>query len=305
MLADVAVAVHPQDERYAALVGREVILPLVGRRLPVIADEYVKREFGTGALKVTPGHDPNDFEIGRRHDLPVLSVIGEDGRLRESAGAPFAGMRVAEAQRAVVEALEREGVLRAREPHTHAVPFSHRSGERIEPLISLQWFMRMDELAAPAIAAVKQGEVRFHPERWGAVYLRWMEEIRPWCVSRQLWWGHRLPVYYCDACEETYVSLTAPERCGACEGPVRQDDDVLDTWFSSALWPFATLGLLPDRRARHRPRDHLPLGRADDHDGDRVHGPRALPRRLHHLCDPGARRPADVEVAGHRDRPAQ
>jgi valyl-tRNA synthetase len=151
-------------------------------------------------------------------------------------------MRVAEAQRAVVEALEREGVLRAREPHTHAVPFSHRSGERIEPLISLQWFMRMDELAAPAIAAVKQGEVRFHPERWGAVYLRWMEEIRPWCVSRQLWWGHRLPVYYCDACEETYVSLTAPERCGACEGPVRQDDDVLDTWFSSALWPFATLG---------------------------------------------------------------
>ena len=200
MLADVAVAVHPDDERYAAFVGREVILPLVGRRLPVIADEYVKRDFGTGVLKVTPGHDPNDFEIGRRHDLPVLSVIGEDGRLRESAGAPFAGMRVAQAQRAVVEALEREGALRAREPHTHAVPFSHRSGERIEPLISLQWFMRMDELAAPAIAAVEQGEVRFHPERWGGVYLRWMEEIRPWCVSRQLWWGHRLPVYYCDAC---------------------------------------------------------------------------------------------------------
>jgi valyl-tRNA synthetase len=242
MLADVAVAVHPQDERYAALVGREVILPLVGRRLPIIADEYVKREFGTGALKVTPGHDPNDFEIGRRHDLAVLSVIGEDGRMRESAGPPFAGMRVAEAQRAVVEALELDGVLRDREPHTHAVPFSHRSGERIEPLISLQWFMRMDELAAPAIAAVQNGDVRFHPERWGGVYLRWMEEIRPWCVSRQLWWGHRLPVYYCDACEETYVSVTPPERCGACEGQVRQDDDVLDTWFSSALWPFATLG---------------------------------------------------------------
>ncbi|MGD0981815.1 MAG: valine--tRNA ligase, partial [Solirubrobacteraceae bacterium] len=242
MLADVAVAVHPQDERYAALVGREVILPLVGRRLPIIADEYVKREFGTGALKVTPGHDPNDFEIGRRHGLAVLSVIGEDGRLRESAGAPFAGMRVAEAQLAVVEALERDGALRGREPYTHAVPFSHRSGERIEPLISLQWFMRMDELARPAIDVVKRGDVRFHPERWAGVYLDWMENIRPWCVSRQLWWGHRLPVYYCDACEETYVSALAPERCGACDGPVRQDEDVLDTWFSSALWPFATLG---------------------------------------------------------------
>jgi valyl-tRNA synthetase len=242
MLADVAVAVHPDDERYAALVGRELILPLVGRRLPVIADPYVKRDFGTGALKITPGHDPNDFEIGRRHSLEVLSVIGEDGRMLESAGQPFAGLRVAEAQAAVVAALEAEGLLRGREPYTHAVPFSHRSGERIEPLVSLQWFMRMDELAAPAIEAVRGGEVRFHPERWGAVYLRWMEEIRPWCVSRQLWWGHRLPVYYCDACEETYVSLVAPERCGACDGPLRQDPDVLDTWFSSALWPFATLG---------------------------------------------------------------
>jgi valyl-tRNA synthetase len=242
MLADVAIAVHPEDERYSSLVGREVILPLLGRRLPIIADSYVKRDFGTGALKVTPGHDPNDFEIGRRHSLEVLSVIGEDGRMRESAGPAFAGLRVAEAQSAVVAALEAEGLLRAREPHTHAVPFSHRSGERIEPLVSLQWFMRMDELAAPAIDAVELGDVRFHPERWGAVYLRWMAEIRPWCVSRQLWWGHRLPVYYCDACEETYVSVVAPERCGACDGPVRQDADVLDTWFSSALWPFATLG---------------------------------------------------------------
>jgi len=242
MLADVAVAVHPQDERYSSVVGAEVILPLVGRRLPIIADEYVKRDFGTGALKVTPGHDPNDFELGRRHSLEVLSVIGEDGRMRESAGPPFAGLAVAEAQRAVVAALEAEGLLRGREPYTHAVPYSHRSGERIEPLISLQWFMRMDELAAPAIDAVKRGDVRFHPERWAGVYLRWMEEIRPWCVSRQLWWGHRLPVYYCDACEETYVTLVAPERCGACSGPLRQDPDVLDTWFSSALWPFATLG---------------------------------------------------------------
>jgi len=242
MLADVAVAVHPDDERYHGLVGQELILPLVGRRLPIIADEYVKRDFGTGALKVTPGHDPNDFELGRRHGLEVLSVIGEDGRMRESAGPAFAGLSVAEAQRAVVAALEAEGLLRAREPHTHAVPFSHRSGERIEPLVSLQWFMRMDELAAPAIEAVERGDVRFFPERWGGVYLRWMEEIRPWCLSRQLWWGHRLPVYYCDACEETYVAAVAPERCGACDGPLRQDPDVLDTWFSSALWPFATLG---------------------------------------------------------------
>ena len=242
MLGDVAVAVHPDDERYTHLIGQHAILPLVGRRIPIIADDYVKRDFGTGALKITPGHDPNDFEIGRRHGLPVLSVIGEDGAMNEAAGPRFAGLGVAAAAEAVVGALEDEGLLRGREPYTHAVPFSHRSGQRIEPLISLQWFMRMDELARPAIDVVKRGEVQFHPERWSRVYLDWMENIRPWCVSRQLWWGHRLPVYYCDACEETYVSATAPERCGACDGPVRQDDDVLDTWFSSALWPFATLG---------------------------------------------------------------
>jgi valyl-tRNA synthetase len=157
-------------------------------------------------------------------------------------GERFAGLTVSEAKIAVVDALQAEGLLRGEQPLTHAVPFSHRSGQRIEPLISLQWFMRMDELAAPAIEAVKRGDVVFHPDRWGRVYLDWMENIRPWCVSRQLWWGHRLPVYYCDACEETYVSATPPERCGACNGPVRQDEDVLDTWFSSALWPFATLG---------------------------------------------------------------
>jgi valyl-tRNA synthetase len=242
MLADVAIAVHPDDERYTHLIGRTAILPLVGRRLPIIADDYVKPEFGTGALKVTPAHDQNDFDIGRRHNLPVISVVGEDGRMTAEAGQPFAGMTVAEAKAAVVGALEAEGRLRGNQPLTHAVPFSQRSGVRIEPLISLQWFMRMDELARPAIDVVKRGEVRFHPERWTRVYLEWMETIRPWCVSRQLWWGHRLPVYYCDACEETYVSASAPARCGACDGPVRQDEDVLDTWFSSALWPFATLG---------------------------------------------------------------
>jgi valyl-tRNA synthetase len=242
MLADSAVAVNPADERYAHLVGAEVVLPLLGRRLPVIADDYVKPDFGSGALKVTPGHDPNDFEIGRRHGLPEYSVIGEDGRMTAEAGEAFAGLTVAEARAAVVAALDEQGALRGREPYTHAVPYSHRSGARIEPLISLQWFMRMDELARPAIECVLDDRVRFHPGRWKQVYLDWMGSIRPWCVSRQLWWGHRLPVYYCDACEETYVARVPPERCGACDGPLRQDEDVLDTWFSSALWPFATLG---------------------------------------------------------------
>ncbi len=242
MLADTAVAVNPGDPRYQHLIGREAILPLVGRRLPIIADDYVKTDFGTGALKITPGHDPNDFEIGRRHGLAEISAIGEDGRMTAAAGERFAGLSVAEAQAAVVAALEADGALRGREAYVHEVPFSNRSGERIEPLISLQWFMRMDGLAAPAIDAVRSGRVRFHPESQGRRALDWMENIRPWCVSRQLWWGHRLPVYYCDACEETYVSATPPDRCGLCDGEVRQDEDVLDTWFSSALWPFSTLG---------------------------------------------------------------
>jgi valyl-tRNA synthetase len=242
MLADTAVAVNPADKRYAELVGGHCVLPLVGRRLPIIADEHVDPEFGTGALKITPGHDPNDFEIGRRHGLEEIGVIGPDGRMTEGAGERFAGLGAAEAQEAVVAALREEGRLRAEQPYTHSVPFSHRSGERIEPLISLQWFCRMDELARPAIEVVERDEVRITPSQWKRVYLDWMREIRPWCVSRQLWWGHRIPVWYCDACEETYVAESAPERCGACGGELRQEEDVLDTWFSSALWPFATLG---------------------------------------------------------------
>ena len=241
MLADTAVAVSPDDERYRDLVGKHCVLPLVGRRLPIIADEHVDPEFGTGALKITPGHDPNDFEIGRKHGLEEIGVIGPDGRMTEEAGE-FAGLTAAEAQKAVVEALRAEGRLRAEEPYVHSVPFSHRSGERIEPLISLQWFCRMDELARPAIEVVERDEVRITPSQWKRVYLEWMGEIRPWCISRQLWWGHRIPVWYCDACEETIVAESEPERCGACGGELRQEEDVLDTWFSSAIWPFATLG---------------------------------------------------------------
>ena len=218
MLGDTAVAVHPEDERYRELVGRSAILPLVGRHLPVIADEYVKMEFGTGQLKVTPAHDPNDFEIGRRHELDQVSVIGEDGRMSAEAGERFAGLTVMEARAAVVAALREEGRIVGEEEYEHEVPYSHRSGERIEPLISLQWFMRMDELAAPAIYAVRDGRVRIVPDNHRRVYLDWMENIRPWCISRQLWWGHRLPVYYCATCEHLHVAADAPERCEACGG---------------------------------------------------------------------------------------
>jgi valyl-tRNA synthetase len=252
MLGDTAIAVNPEDERYADLVGSFAVLPLVGRRLPIIADAYVDPEFGAGALKITPGHDPNDFEIGRRHNLEEIVVIGPDGRLNAEAGE-FEGMTAAEAQNAVVVALREAGALRDEQPYAHSVPFSDRSGERIEPLISLQWFCRMDELAAPAIKVVEDDEVRIVPAQWKRVYLDWMREIRPWCVSRQLWWGHRIPVWYCGDCEETIVAEVAPERCPACDsGALTQEEDVLDTWFSSALWPFATLGWpddTPDLRA--------------------------------------------------------
>jgi valyl-tRNA synthetase len=243
ILADTGVAVNPKDDRYFRLVGQAAELPLVGRRLRIVADDYVDPEFGTGVLKITPGHDPNDFEIGRRHGLEEISVIGEDGHMSAAAGERFAGLTALEAREAVVAALDEIGAISRREPYVHSVGHSERSGEPIEPLISLQWFCRMDELAAPAIEAVETDRVRIVPaDPWKRVLLDWMRSIRPWCISRQLWWGHRLPVWYCDACEETYVSEVPPERCGGCDGELRQETDVLDTWFSSQLWPFAVLG---------------------------------------------------------------
>jgi valyl-tRNA synthetase len=256
MLADVAVAVHPDDERYQSLIGKTVVLPLVGRELPIIADEYVKTDFGTGCLKITPGHDPNDFEIGRKHGLPELSAIGEDGRMTDLVGE-YAGLSVEEAQAKIVTDLDAAGALRAQDPYLHTVPFSHRSGRRIEPLISLQWFMKMDELAAPAIQVVKDGRVKIHPESQSRRYVDWLENIRPWCISRQLWWGHQIPVWY-RGDDEVHVGTTAPEGDGW-----TRDPDVLDTWFSSALWPFATLGWpeqTPDLKAFY-PTDVLSTAR--------------------------------------------
>jgi valyl-tRNA synthetase len=248
ILADTAVAVHPDDDRYRHLVGGTAIVPIVNREVPIIADEYVKMDFGTGALKITPGHDPNDFEIGRRHGLPELSVVGFDGRMSEAAGE-FAGMATGEARQKIIDRLFAEGLLRGEQPYEHEVGHCDRSGDRIEPLISLQWFMQMDELAAAANAEVRSGRVRFTPRSQENTYFHWMDNIRPWCVSRQLWWGHQIPVWYCPDGHAT-AATTTPDACAECGSTeLVRDPDVLDTWFSSALWPFATLGW-PDQTDR-------------------------------------------------------
>jgi len=243
MLGDTAVAVHPDDERYTALIGQELILPILGRRIPIVADAAVDREFGSGAVKVTPAHDPNDFEIGQRHDLPKITVMNLNGTMNAEAGE-FEGLTIADARKAVVERLERDGALVRVEPHTHSVGHCDRCGTVVEPLISKQWFVEMEPLARPAIDVVKSGEVRFFPSRFTSVYLNWMENIHDWCISRQLWWGHRIPIWYCDDCGE--VTATDEETltaCPACNSKnIHQDPDVLDTWFSSGLWPFSTLG---------------------------------------------------------------
>ncbi|MCB0878474.1 MAG: valine--tRNA ligase [Thermoleophilia bacterium] len=245
LVADVAVAVHPEDDRYREYIGKHVQLPLTDRTIPVIADEYVDREFGTGCLKITPGHDPNDFEIGERHGLDQLSAINYDRTMNELAGE-FAGMNADDAREAMVAKLDELGLLRGREDYSHNVPHSQRSGVRIEPLMSLQWFADMRELAAPVIGWVKDGTVRFVPDGSKSIFFGWMEDLKPWCLSRQLWWGHQLPVWYCTADEShVHVSIDGPgssacPECGNAEW--RRDPDVLDTWFSSGMWDHATLG---------------------------------------------------------------
>ncbi|HHV54422.1 MAG TPA: valine--tRNA ligase [Firmicutes bacterium] len=245
MLGDTGIAVHPQDERYRGLVGRRALLPLVGRELPVFADEYVDPEFGTGAVKVTPAHDPNDFDMGRRHALEMVKVIDEDARMTDAVPVPYRGLSREECRRRVVADLEAQGYLVKVEPLRHAVGHCSRCGTVVEPLVSQQWFVRMRPLAEPALAAVREGRVRFVPERFTTLFLNWVENVRDWCISRQLWWGHRIPVWYCDRCGHRWAATDDPEecpRCGARGSEIRQDPDVLDTWFSSALWPFSTLG---------------------------------------------------------------
>ena len=242
LLGDTAVAVNPEDDRYAHLVGRSAILPVIGRVIPVIADEAVSTEFGTGALKVTPGHDHNDFEIGERHGLPTVNIMHPDGTLNEHAGH-YEGQDRLKVRERIVEELERDGLLQTIEPYRHSVGHCDRCSEIVEPMVSKQWYMNMKPLAEPAIEAVRSGEVRIVPEHFTKVYYNWMENIRDWCVSRQLWWGHRIPVWYCGDCEGVTVDLKDPDVCSACgSSDLTRDPDVLDTWFSSALWPHSTLG---------------------------------------------------------------
>ena len=242
MLGDTGVAVHPDDERYTRFVGRSVRLPIVDRLIPVVADASVDPAFGTGAVKVTPSHDPNDFEIGRRHGLPFLNVMNLDGTMNDAAG-PFAGQPRFEARKGVVERLERDGALVRTVPHRHAVGHCDRCDTIVEPMASEQWFVKMQPLAEPAIEVARDGRLAFVPDRFAGVYLNWLENIHDWCISRQLWWGHRIPVWYCRTCPELTVSVEeVVDACPACGGPVEQDPDVLDTWFSSGLWPFSTLG---------------------------------------------------------------
>ena len=242
MLGDTAIAVHPEDERYKHLIGKKAILPLMDREIPIVADEYVDPEFGTGAVKITPSHDPNDFEIGLRHDLPQVSVMEEDAKINANGGS-YQGLDRYEARDKIVEDLRDLGLLVDIKERSHNIGQCYRCDTVIEPMTSDQWFVKMEPLAGPAIEAVKDGRIKFIPQRFDKIYYHWLENIRDWCISRQLWWGHRIPAYYCQACDELVVAREKPNKCQKCGGvDFRQDEDVLDTWFSSALWPFSTMG---------------------------------------------------------------
>ena len=247
LLGDTAIAVHPDDERYKDIVGKMCKLPLTDREIPIVADYYVDKEFGTGAVKITPAHDPNDFEVGKRHNLPEINIMNDDATINEQYGGKYAGMDRYEARKAMVADLEEQGYLVKVVPHSHNVGTHDRCHTTVEPMIKQQWFVKMEELAKPAIEAIKNGDLRFVPERFNKIYLHWLENIRDWCISRQIWWGHRIPAYYCDECGEVVVGHGAPEKCPKCGcAHFTQDEDTLDTWFSSALWPFSTLGW-PDK----------------------------------------------------------
>ena len=241
MLGDTAVAVNPNDDRYKDMVGKTVILPIVHREIPIVADDYVDMEFGTGVVKITPAHDPNDFEVGLRHKLPVINVLTEDAKIVDDY-PEFAGMDRYEARKAIVEALDKEGALVKIEDYSHNVGTCYRCHTTVEPRVSKQWFVAMEELAKPAIEAVKNGKTKFVPEHFDKTYYHWLENIKDWCISRQLWWGHRIPAFYCDDCGELVVTKENSCKCPKCGKEMRQDPDTLDTWFSSALWPFSTLG---------------------------------------------------------------
>ena len=241
LLGDTAVAVNPNDERYKHLIGKTLILPIVHREIPVVGDEYVEMDFGTGVVKITPAHDPNDFEVGLRHNLEVINVMTDDAKIVDDY-PKYAGMDRYEARKAIVEDLEKEGALVRIEDYNHNVGTCYRCGSTVEPRVSTQWFVKMEELAKPAIEAVKKGETKFVPERFDKIYYHWLENIKDWCISRQLWWGHRIPAFYCDDCGEMVVTKEDKAVCPKCGKPMRQDPDTLDTWFSSALWPFSTLG---------------------------------------------------------------
>ena len=242
MLGDTAVAVHPEDDRYKDIIGKKLMLPIINREIPIIADAYVDREFGTGVVKITPAHDPNDFEVGKRHDLPEINILNDDATINENGGK-FCGMDRYAARKAIVKELDEMGLLVRIEDYTHNVGTHDRCKTTIEPMIKKQWFVRMDELIKPAVKAVKDGDIQLIPKRMEKTYFNWTDNIRDWCISRQLWWGHRIPAYYCDDCGETVVAKQMPEKCPKCGGThFTQDPDTLDTWFSSALWPFSTLG---------------------------------------------------------------
>ena len=246
LLGDTAVAVNPEDERYQDLVGKMLKLPLTDREIPVIADSYVDKEFGTGCVKITPAHDPNDFEVGKRHNLPEINIMNDDATINE-LGGKYAGMDRYEARKAMVADLDALGLLVKVVPHTHSVGTHDRCKTTVEPMIKPQWFVKMQEMAKPAIEALKKNELNFVPDRFDKIYLHWLENIRDWCISRQLWWGHRIPAYYCDECGEVVVAKEMPKVCPKCGCThFKQDEDTLDTWFSSALWPFSTLGW-PDK----------------------------------------------------------